>query len=224
MSISSLNAAYLVHVLHNKGCIYVCSLHQIWRNGLVTFGVQSLSADLKIPTRNYSAVTASYLLAPLWFPNINTELVKTTVIWDQEVAQSGKEDGYILEFASDAVRNYSLQYFGLPTEFKPTWAMIINWNVSLVPEESFQICERYYKCQCENYTGSGSGSGSGNGSGPGKGSGSCAGDTDQCYTDNGWSVYDVEYIILLCGVNRYDNNNYYYYRTDFMVKTALFGL
>ena len=196
----------------------VCSLHQIWRNGLVTFGVKSLSADLKIPTRNYSAVTANYLLAPLWFPNINKELVKTTVIWDQEVAQSGKEDGYILEFASDAVRNYSLQYFGLPTEFKPTWAMIINWNVSLVPEESFQICERYYKCQCENYTGSG------NGSGSEKGFGSCAGDTDQCYTDNGWSVYDVEYISLLCGVNRYDNNNYYYYRTDFMVKTALFGL
>ena len=184
---------------------------------MVTLGDESLSADLKIPM-NFSAVTANYLLAPLWFPNINTELVNTTVTWDQEVAQSGKEDGYILEFASDAVRKYSLQYFGLPTEFKPTWAMIINWNVSLIPEGSFQICERYYKCQCENYTGAGNGSGSGNGFG------SCAGDTDQCYTDNGWSVYDVEYIILLCGVNRYDNNNYYYYRTDFMVKTALFEL
>ena len=166
---------------------------------MVTFGDESLSADLKIPTRNYSAVTANYLLAPLWFPNINTELVNTTVTWDQEVAQSGKEDGFILEFASDAVRNYSLQYFGLPTEFKPTWAMIINWNVSLISE----ICERYYNCQCQAVRGSGSGSESE----------LC--DPEQCYNDNEWSVDEVEYIGLLCRVNRYNDD--YNYRTDFTV-------
>ena len=187
-------------------------LFQIWRNGIVTFGLD-LTADVKQPTRNFSKVDVKYFLAPLWFPSVSADILTTNVSWESESAQLGDGPGYILQFASEAVSNYSDQYFGQPTEFNPTWAMVVNWNVTLLPrsEDRQEICSDYYACDCD---GEGSGSGSIN----------LECDTVLCYYNQGWSAIDVAYLKLLCDARFVDDfrdeNSYYIY--EFGLQVSLY--
>ena len=168
----------------------------MWRNGLVTFGVESLGADLSKPTLTFSAVDAEYFMAPLWFPSgISTLLVNSTVSWQQ---QREGESGFILDLASEAVGNYSKQQRKLePTEFKPTWAIIVDWNVTLAPsiEERFRVCSDYRVCLCLGIDdlypdGESPPEASGDSSG-------CVPDPD-CHSNLGWSPAEIEYLGLLC--------------------------
>ena len=175
--------------------------HQIWRNGLVTFGVLSSQANVTVPTRNYSEIDAEYLLAPLWFPNISTSLLNSTVSWeveeltetdeDDEGSGSGSVDEEsLLQFAEDTVYNYTTRNFGTPSDFSPTWAIVINWNVSLLPYyETHNICLAFYECQCRNFN-------EDYGSSNGYGSGPCR--TEECYGVYGWSDNDIHYLDLIC--------------------------
>ena len=115
----------------------------------MAFGVD-LSADVKQPTRNFSTVDIKYFLVPLWFPSVSTDLLTTNVSWQSQSAQPGEDPGNILQFASAAVSKYSNQYFRQPTEFNPTWAIVVHWNVTLlpIPEERQDICSDYDACNC----------------------------------------------------------------------------
>ena len=186
-------------------------LPQVWRNGLVTFGVDSLSSDLSKPTLNLSMVDADYFVAPLWLPGvISSRLVNSTVSWQQ---QREGEPGFILELASNAVTDFSESFYRRSTEFQPTWAAIVDWNVTLSPssEERLEICRDYRTCLCEDNIDSyyyydeyyyfyNERSGGGPGSG-------CNPDPD-CHSNLGWSPHDVNYLSLLC--ERYQNHFYRY--------------
>ena len=163
---------------------------QIWKNGVVTFGVDSLQAKLSTPTRNFSAASATYLVAPLWFQNISSELVNSDVSWEEQRKGEGNETGYVLQFASDAVANASQEYFFAATEFTPTWAIIINWNVSLAPpiDDIERLCADFIASNCDNEESESRSTAESEGS-------SASGSGDSCYR---WTPHDIGYLELLC--------------------------
>lgn len=165
----------------------------------MTFGLD-FSANVTQPTRNFSKVGVKNFLAPLWFPSISADLLTTNVSWQSQSAQPGEDPGYILEFASDAVLDYSYDYFGAPTEFNPKWAMIVNWNVTLLPRPDGRedICSDYYTCDCEG----------GSGSEDFTAAEEC--DPALCYFNLGRSVTDVAYLKLLCDSHFGDDYDYFY--------------
>ena len=177
----------------------------------MTFGVLSSQANLTVPTRNYSEANAEYLLAPLWFPNISTSLVESTVSWEvEELTEPQSDDGgsgsgsgdneeSLLKFAEETVDVYTTRNFGAPSDFSPTWAIIVNWNVIVVPDyyEQYYRCVVFYECLCESYYEDFSGSGSNV-----SGNSSCP--TEECFEQNGWSYNDIFYLNLTCRNYIYD--------------------
>ena len=147
------HTSYIISLSSFSLCLLSDYSMQIWKNGVVTFGVDSLQAKLSTPTRNFSAASATYLVAPLWFQNISSQLVNSDVSWEEQRKGEKKETDYVLQFASDAVADFSQQFYGITTEFTPTWAVIINWNVSLAPSpyEREYLCMDYFACNCEKW-------------------------------------------------------------------------
>lgn len=211
---------------------YLCL--QIWRNGIVTFGVASSDADVSTPTNNYSMADAMYFVAPLWFKTPDTRFIMSNVSWEEEeeeeeMGKEGNETGYILQFASDAVGNHSLLHFRTAAEFSPTWAVIVNWNITLLPgsNETYDLCRQYRSCLCR-ISDSGSGPTSGSGSGfdshndhdyqdhcevcyqTGYHCSGCYTEGSgceisvECFAGMGWSEHDVDYLSALCN-SQYNN-------------------
>ena len=167
----------------------------------MTFGVSSSQVNLSIPAQDFSNTNADYLVAPLWFPNISTEILNTSVSW--EAQSEGDENTYLLEFAEGAVDDYSQFYYGVDAEFSPNWAMVVTWNISLIPDAVVleKVCCKYMECDCQDngyyyyyhftyycneqdYESDNT---------------TCnTNTTRECYAENGWSTQDVNYLSLLC--------------------------
>ena len=178
----------------------------------MTFGVASSTANLSVPSQNFSSVDAEYLVAPLWFRNVSTELVNSTVSWETETEEDSDQ---LLEFAGKAVEDYGFTRYSvdLSDDFSPTWAMIVTWNVSLIPEpaETEGLCRAYFNCLCEpyrhpfdfyryeDYSGE---------SDERRGSGSAECPRQLCFAQNGWSHLDTAYLHTLCNTR---GDSYYYY-------------
>ena len=156
----------------------------------MTFGAASAGANLTVPHRDFSAVEPEYLVAPLWFPNVNAELVNVSVAW--EIEREEDEGGYLLEFAKTSVEEYSLLYHRVEGDFSPTWAMIVSWNVTLSPDPLLRevFCREFFNCLCEGYDEDET-----NATETDDGS-SCP--TQLCFADHGLSHQDVAYLNILC--------------------------
>ena len=170
----------------------------------MTFGVSSSQVNLSIPAQDFSNTNADYLVAPLWFPNISTEILNTSVSW--EAQSEGDKNTYLLEFAERAVDDYSQFYYGVDAEFSPNWAMVVTWNISLIPDFEVQEkrCCKYMECDCQDdsyhyeffyycneqdYESNNT---------------TCnTNTTRECYAENGWSTQDVNYLSLLCNAYSY---------------------
>ena len=165
----------------------------------MTFGLSSSEANLSTPVRNFSVSNAEYLVAPLWLPSISPELVNITVGWG--IQDVGDEEKDILEFAEQALDDYSQDYFRADAEFSPVWAMTVTWNISLIPnyEQFLRICRQYSYCRCQkneffsfDYSG---------GDNPDDNdypdSSECPTE-EQCFANNTWSAHDTDYLELLC--------------------------
>ena len=112
---------------------------------MVTLGLDSKFSNFSTPTRNLSQAYASYMVAPLWFSNISQHLVNSNVSWEEHT----EDQSFILEFASNAVGTYTQDNFGKMVEFMPKWALVVNWNVSLSPENATEVCNNFNVSQCE---------------------------------------------------------------------------
>ena len=110
---------------------------------MVTLGLDSKFSNFSTPTRNLSQ--ASYMVAPLWFSNVSQHLVNSNVSWEEHT----EDQSFILEFASNAVGTYTQDSFGKMVEFMPKWALVVNWNVSLSPENATEVCNNFNVIQCE---------------------------------------------------------------------------
>ena len=112
---------------------------------MVSLGLDSEFSNFSTPTRNLSQ--ASYMVAPLWFSNVSQYLVNSNVSWEEHTDQ---DQSFILEFASNAVGNYTQDSFGKVMKFMPKWALVVNWNVSLSPENATEVCNNFLNVsQCE---------------------------------------------------------------------------
>ena len=163
---------------------------------------------------------AEYFVAPLWFPTLSTDIVQSSVSWEEERKGEGNKTGYILQFASNAVGNHSLTLFKVTTEFNPTWAIIVNWNVSLTPQNSTErhfLCDLYRSCFCSDSdydypTENGYDhcqdcyNNSYNCPECYEGGSGCESD-EECFAERGWSPHDVEYLSQLCALP-----DYYFYK------------
>lgn len=168
-------------------------IHKVWRNGIVTFELDSLTANLSNPTRNYSSLPVEYLVAPLWFSDVSQSLVNSTVWWSED----STEDGHLLTFAENVVNDFSREKLGIEVDFTPTWAIVISWNISLIPRDRRNVCEQYSDCGClqyyyddyyyynyDYYYGTDGYY--------------CSPDAIQCLTDLEYSSNDIDYLHLLC--------------------------
>ena len=126
----------------------------MWKNGIVTFGVESIKDDVKKPTRNFSEASSDYILAPLWFPARIADTEDVEVGWEEHTDPSSP----LFTQISGLAANYSQHRFGINLEYTPTWALLVQWTISLAPTEAYRICSPYLNCSyCEyiydyNYT------------------------------------------------------------------------
>ena len=164
----------------------------------MTFGVASSTANVSTPVLDFSSVNAEYLVAPFWFPNLSTELVNSTVSWEME--REGDEGGYLLEYAEAAVDEYTLCKYRVKSDFSPTWAMIVSWNVTLFPElaerdrlcQTYSSCVQYYHvCVWRNETV----------------------ESEDCHTQPcfGWSLNNIRHLHYLCSIIPREFYPYYHY-------------
>ena len=129
----------------------------------MTLGVESKNDNVTIPSKDFSKAQSSFVLAPLWFPTAHADTLEVSVRWEQHSAKPDELPSSVLQSAAEALNSYSLFHYEAQIDYNPTWALLVEWIVTLVPEDVEQICELFDNCSscesmdcvttgCSNYT------------------------------------------------------------------------
>ena len=134
-----------------------CPLLQVWKNGIVTLGVETLAHVVATPPASLLSAQSEFLVAPLWFDQTGMKL-RPTVMYEEHSSQPNQTPSKLLRNASHTVGNLSTINFGAALDFQPTWALLVDWRLE-VAEDLEAICantnysqefrEEFYFFLCE---------------------------------------------------------------------------